>query len=34
MDYLVPAWHELLEGWSYTIPKLEFEIEDSHIKIF
>lgn len=34
MDYLVPAWHELLDDWSYTIPKLEFDDAVSHIKVF
>lgn len=34
MDYLVPAWHELLEDWAYTIPKLEFDDTVSHIKVF
>ncbi|WP_231120244.1 accessory Sec system protein Asp1 [Limosilactobacillus reuteri] len=34
MDYLVPAWHELLEDWAYTIPKLEFDDAVSHIKVF
>lgn len=34
MEYLVPAWHELLEDWAHTIPKLKFDDAVSHIKVF
>ena len=34
MEYLVPAWHKLLEDWAHTIPKLEFDDAVSHIKVF
>lgn len=34
MNYFVPAWHQLLNDWSWTIPKIEFDDAVSHIKVF
>ena len=34
MNYLVPAWHRLLDDWSWTIPRIEFDDAVSHIKTF
>lgn len=34
MNYLIPAWHTLLDEWAYTIPKIEFDDAVSHIKVF
>ncbi|MRN07388.1 accessory Sec system protein Asp1 [Lactobacillus sp. 0.1XD8-4] len=34
MNYLVPAWHRLLNDWSWTIPRIEFDDAVSHIKVF
>ncbi|MBB1070210.1 accessory Sec system protein Asp1 [Limosilactobacillus sp. RRLNB_1_1] len=34
MNYLVPAWHRLLDDWSWTIPRIEFDDAVSHIKVF
>lgn len=34
MNYLIPAWHRMLDDWSWTIPRLEFDDTVSHIKVF
>lgn len=34
MNYLIPAWHRLLDDWSWTIPRIEFDDAVSHIKVF
>lgn len=33
MDYLVPAWHELMEDWATTVPKIAFDDATSHMQL-
>lgn len=34
MNYLVPAWHQLLNDWAYNIPAIEFDDAISHMHLF
>lgn len=33
MDYLVPAWHNLMEDWATTIPQIAFDDATSHMQL-
>ena len=33
MDYLVPAWHKMLEDQSLAVPMIEFDDATSHLRI-
>lgn len=32
MNYLVPAWHDLQNDWSYSMPQLRFDDAASHVR--
>lgn len=34
MDYIVPAWHQLLNDWSFTVPHLEFDDATNQLQLF
>ena len=33
LNYLVPAWHGLLNDWSYSTPQIEFDDTISHLRM-
>lgn len=33
MNYFVPAWHDQLNDWSYSTPKIEFDDTISHLRM-
>lgn len=33
MNYLVPAWHDLLNDWAFSQPRIEFDDAISHLRM-